>query len=267
MNLKDKAIIVTGSTTGIGEAVARRCVAEGAHVLVHGRDAERGAAVAAELGPNAVFHQDDLSDLDAPERLAEAARSAFGRIDGIVNNAAWVIRSNLDTTDAALFDRAVAVNLRAPLLLIRASIEDLKKSHGCVINVGSVNGYSGESKQLAYSITKGGLQTMTKNLADAYSADHVRFVHLAVGWVLTPNEQELKIAEGRPPDWHENPPPVMVPTGRMTKPEEVAAVTAFWLSDQSRPFSGAVVELEQYPFDGRHPKMVGEDEAPVQFNQ
>ena len=76
--LDDKAIIVTGSTTGIGEAIARRCVAEGARVLVHGRNRQRGQEVAKSLGQAAVLHADDISDPDAPARLVDAALSAFG---------------------------------------------------------------------------------------------------------------------------------------------------------------------------------------------
>jgi NAD(P)-dependent dehydrogenase (short-subunit alcohol dehydrogenase family) len=263
MRLQNKCVIVTGSTTGIGEAIAREAVAEGARVLIHGRDRDRGESIVKDLKGAAVFHCDDLADPGAPQRLVNAAYAAFGRIDGIVNNAAWLIRSNLATTDLALFDRAIAINLRAPLMIIRAGIEHLKKSKGCVINIGSVNGYSGESKQLAYSITKGGMTTMTRNLADALGADQVRVVQLTVGWVLTPNEYNLKIAEGRPENWHADPPPDMVPTGAMTRPENVAKVATFWLSDDARPFSGGVFELEQYPWLGRHPKMVGEKVDPI----
>lgn len=263
MRLKDKTIIVTGSTTGIGEAIARQCVSEGGCVLVHGRDTARGEQIVRELGDTASFHADDLSDPEAPHRLVDAAAKSFGRLDGVVNNAAWIVRSNLATTDVELFDRVMAINLRAPLMIIRSAMDLLKKSCGCVINIGSVNGYSGESKQLAYSIAKGGLETMSKNLADAFGAEQVRFIHLVVGWVLTPNEHELKVSEGRPHDWHEHPPSDLVPTGRMTRPEDVARVAAFLLSDESRPFSGGVLELEQYPWLGRHPKMVGEVTDPV----
>src|SRR5688572_9400849 len=145
MRLKDKVIIVTGSTTGIGEAIARRFVAEGARVLVHGLERDLGEAVGRELAPNASLHIDDLADAESPRRIADAAVRAFGRIDAVVNNAAWIVRSNLQTTDAALFDRAMAVNVRAPLLLIRAAIDELKRSQGCVLNIGSINGYCGES--------------------------------------------------------------------------------------------------------------------------
>ena len=263
MRLKNKCVIVTGSTTGIGEAIARECAAEGARVLVHGRDKERGAQVVKSLNGAATFHGDDLADPAAPQRIVDAAMNAFGQIDGVVNNAAWLVRSNLATTTVELFDRAIAINLRAPLMLIRAAREQLMKNQGCAINIGSVNGYSGEAKQLAYSMTKGGLTTMTRNLADALGGTGVRVVQLTVGWVLTPNEYKLKIAEGLPENWPEMPRPEMVPTGVMTRPENVAKVAAFWLSDDARPFSGGVFELEQYPWLGRHPKMVGENEVPL----
>src|SRR5689334_14525807 len=126
MRLRDKCIIVTGSTTGIGEAMARRFVAEGARVLVHGLERELGEAVVRDLSPNAHLHIDDLADAQCAQRICDAAVRAFGRIDAIVNNAAWIIRSNLTTTDAALFDRAMAVNVRGPLLLVRAAIDHLK---------------------------------------------------------------------------------------------------------------------------------------------
>src|SRR5688572_15885527 len=98
MRLSDKVVIVTGSTTGIGEATARRFVAEGARVVVHGRDRERGERIVKELGSGrATLCVDDLADPDAPGRLVAAAVNAFGKLDGIVNNAAWIVRSNIDT--------------------------------------------------------------------------------------------------------------------------------------------------------------------------
>ena len=253
MRLKDKSIIVTGSTTGIGEAIARRCVAEGARVLIHGLEKDLGQKVVADLKQSAALHIDDLADADAPARIVAAAEKAFGRIDAIVNNAAWIVRSNLETTDAPLFDRAMAINVRAPMLMIRSAISHLKSTRGCVLNIGSINGYCGEANQLAYSVSKGALITLTRNLADALGADQVRINQLNLGWVLSPNEYALKIKEGLPPDWPDHPPKAFAPSGRIMSPENIAAASVYWLSDESRPVSGSVLEIEQYPVIGRNP--------------
>lgn len=256
--LDDKAIIVTGSTAGIGEAIARRCVAEGARVLVHGRNRQRGQEVAKSLGAAAVLHTDDISDPDAPARLVEAALLAFGRLDGIVNNAAWVVRSEIHNTDAAFFDKVMATNVRGPLLLIKAALEHLQKAGGSVVNVGSINAYTGEARQLVYSISKGALMTLSRNLANALAGKAVRINHFNVGWVITPNEYKLKITEGLPEGWPDDPPLDAVPTGCMTQPEQIAAQAVFWLSDQSHPVSGSVIDLEQFPVIGRIPLKEGD---------
>jgi NAD(P)-dependent dehydrogenase (short-subunit alcohol dehydrogenase family) len=258
MRLKDKAIIVTGSTTGIGEAIARRCLAEGAKVLLHGRDVERGRAIANQFPGQTAFHNDDLADPGAPARIIKAAIDAFGKLDGLVNNAAWVVRSDLASTDAAMFDRVMAINVRAPLLLVQAAIEHLKQSRGCVLNIGSINAYSGEGNLLAYSVSKGGLMTLSRNLADALCHNGVRVTHFNVGWVLTPNEYHYKLADGLPKDWPEKVARTSAPSGRLLKPEEIAAAAIYWLSDESRPVSGTVLELEQYPVIGRNPTKKGE---------
>jgi len=257
MLLKDKVIIVTGSTTGIGEAIARRCVAEGAQVLVHGRNRERGQQVVAELGKAVVLHVDDMADPEAPQRLVKAALNAFGKLDGIVNNAAFIVRSDLFSTDAALFDRVMAINVRGPMLLIQAGIEHLKQTKGAVVNIGSINAYTGEPRQLAYSMSKAALVTMSRNLANVFAFDQVRINHFNVGWVITPNEYTLKMSEGLPEGRSDYPEREHVPTGKMTQPEEIAAHTVFWLSDSSRPISGSVVDLEQYPIIGRIPLKEG----------
>lgn len=253
MRLQDKVILVTGSTTGIGEAMARRFLAEGAKVVVHGRDAERGAALVAELGERAVLHVDDIADPAAPARMIESAVRAFGRLDGLVNNAALVTRSNLSNTDVALFDKLMAVNVRAPMLLIQAAWPHLKATRGAVLNIGSVNGHCGEANLLAYSISKGGLITLSRNLADALGRDGVRVNHFNVGWVLTPNEYKQKIADGLPADWPERIGLTKAPSGRLIKPEEIAAAAVYWIGDESRPISGSVLELEQHPVIGRNP--------------
>lgn len=114
MRLRDKVILVTGGTTGIGGAIAERSVAEGARVLVHGINREEGEALVGRLGSQAALHLDDLADPASPRRIVDAAVAAFGRIDAVVNNAAIVPRSTIATTSAALFDRTMAINVRAP---------------------------------------------------------------------------------------------------------------------------------------------------------
>src|SRR5215217_3608946 len=100
MRLRDKVILVTGSTTGIGEAIAKRVLAEGGHVMFHGRNAERGRALVKEAGERARFVEADLADPAAPAQAIETTVKAFGRLDGLVNNAASTARGDLAKTDA-----------------------------------------------------------------------------------------------------------------------------------------------------------------------
>jgi NAD(P)-dependent dehydrogenase (short-subunit alcohol dehydrogenase family) len=256
MRLRDKVIIVTGSTGGIGRAIAERAVAEGARVLIHGIERPAGEKTVAQLGASAVLHLDDLIDPASAPRIVAAAVKAFGRVDAVVNNAAIVPRNTLGTTSAGSFDRTMAINVRAPLLLIQAAFAQLKQNRGCVLNIGSVNALSGEATLLDYSISKGALQTLSRNLANAHATDGVRFNHFNVGWVLSEREYAMQVAEGQPADWHEHIPKTFAPSGRIMKPEEIAAAAVYWLGDESRPMNGAVVDLEQFCIHGRNPVKV-----------
>ncbi len=252
MRLKDKVIIVTGGTSGIGKAIAERAVMEGARVLVHGIERKDGEAVAAKLGRSAALHLDDLADAATPGRIAAAALQAFGRIDAVVNNAAIVARSNLSTSEPAFFDRMMAVNVRSALYLIQAAFPQLKANEGCVLNIGSINAHSGQANLLDYSISKGAMQTMSRNLANAHATDRVRVNHLNVGWVLTDREYAHQIEYGMAADWPQTVPLQFAPSGRLMMPEEIATAAVYWLGDESRPISGSVVDLEQFSLIGRN---------------
>ena len=155
MRLKDKAIIVTGGTSGIGAAIATAAIREGAKVLVHGINEEEGRSTIERLGANAVLCIADLNEDSAPQEIVEAALKAFGKIDGIVNNAAIFGGTNIADQEIEHFRRMMQINLTAPLFLIKAAFEELKKTGGCVLNIGSINAHAGESKLLAYSISNG----------------------------------------------------------------------------------------------------------------
>lgn len=261
MRLRDKVIIVTGSTSGIGQAIAERAVAEGASVLIHGIDRTAGEKVLAKLKGHAALHFDDVLDPASAGRIVAAAIAAFGKIDGLVNNAAIVARSTLTTTDAALFDRVMGINVRAPLLLTKAAWAYLQARQGSVLNIGSINAHSGESTLLDYSISKGALQTLTRNLANAHCTDRVRFNQINVGWVLSEREYVDQMALGMAKDWPQTLPPHLAPWGRIIAPEEIASAAVYWLGDESRPISGSVVELEQYSVYGRNPVKTGNEES------
>jgi NAD(P)-dependent dehydrogenase (short-subunit alcohol dehydrogenase family) len=259
MRLQDQVILITGSTTGIGEFMARRFVAEGAKVILHGRDAARGEALCQELGKDkAAFCQGDLADAAYPAKLAADAIAAFGKVDALVNNAALTNRAKIGETDAAMFDRIIAVNARAPMLLIRALLPELKKNRGVVLNIGSVLAHCGQANLLAYSMSKGALMTMTRNLADALGNDRVRVNQLNVGWTLTENEYQVKLGDGLGEGWPDRLPAYAVPMGRLLMPEDIAAASVYWVGRESFPVTGTVAELEQYPLIGRYTNHEGD---------
>ncbi|MFL5788211.1 MAG: SDR family oxidoreductase [Flavisolibacter sp.] len=255
MRLKNKVIIVTGSTTGIGKAIAYRCVSEGAQVLIHGLEKELGETAISELGnDNAVLHIEDLGREGACERIVLKAMESFGRLDAVVNNAAMVVSSNIHTTDLLFFRKVIEVNTLAPYSMIKEALPYLAKTGGCVLNIGSVNAWSGEPNLLPYSVSKGALMTMTRNLGDTLHRENgVRVNQINPGWVLTETEIERKRKHGLNDNWYKKLPPVYAPAGRILLPEEIAAAAVYWLSDESGPVSGQVMDLEQYPFIGRNP--------------
>jgi len=254
MRLRDKVALVTGSTTGIGEGMARLFAREGAYVMIHGPLQDAAQKLVDEIGEKASFVIGQLEDPQVPERLIAETITRFGRIDCLVNNAATTSRGSLENTDAQAFDRIIAINLRAPFLLIQAALPFFRKQGtGRVLNVGSVNAYCGEKNLLAYSISKGGLMTLTRNLADAHGAEGIRINQLNVGWTLTPNEFALKKKEGLSDDWPTNLSKTYAPSGRLLSPEEIAGAAMYFLSDEASLINGAILDVEQYPLIGRNP--------------
>jgi NAD(P)-dependent dehydrogenase (short-subunit alcohol dehydrogenase family) len=255
LRLENKVIVVTGSCTGIGKAIVRRCVTEGASVLVHGLQASLGESLVAELGSDrAALLIEDLTNEGAPQRLVEFAVQRFGKLDAIVNNAALIATGTIQDTSAERFNEFIRINTLAPYLLIRAALPELRKRRGSVLNIGSVNAHCGEPNLLPYSISKGALMTMTRNLGDTLMReDGVRVNQINPGWVLTEAENQRKNEEGLGEDWACELPKNYAPSGRILEPREIAAAAAYWLSDECGPVSGQVVDLEQYPFIGRNP--------------
>lgn len=253
--LQNKVILVTGSATGIGKAIAKRCVEEGAQVVIHGLESDLAAQTVAELGSHkAVAHVEDLTNEGCPQRLVELAMKTYGKLDAVVNNAAMVSQGNIHNTDATFFMKMMSVNTLAPFLLIQAALPELTKARGSVLNIGSVNAYSGEPNLLPYSISKGALMTLTRNLGDTLMRENlVRVNQINPGWVLTENEAKRKREHGLRDDWYADLPRVYAPAGRILWPEEIAAAAIFWLADESGPVSGQVMDLEQHPFIGRNP--------------
>src|SRR5690625_6571022 len=139
MRLKDKVIIVTGSTMGIGKAIARRCMEEGARVVLNGLEKEAGEQTLREAEfENALLLIEDLTADGAPRRLVQLATECFGKLDAIVNNAAAVVSSNIEYTDLDLFRDRVEVNTLGAYALVHEGLTHLYRQRDCGRNIWSV---------------------------------------------------------------------------------------------------------------------------------
>ena len=175
-------------------------------MVVHGTNAVNGEAVAAGIrdgGGRAVFVAGNLVDADDCHQVVVGPRSReFGGLDVLVNNAADITRGTVESVPLAIWDRIMAVNLRAPFILMQAAIPHMRaRGGGSVVNIGSINAYIGEPKLCPYSVSKGGLMTLTKNAAAFLNQYRIRVNQLNVGWTLTEGEHRIKLAEGKGENW------------------------------------------------------------------
>jgi NAD(P)-dependent dehydrogenase (short-subunit alcohol dehydrogenase family) len=244
LGLEGKALIVTGAASGIGAAIARMLVAEGADSLIlTDRDGPGLARIGAGL--SAATLEADLTDPAAPDGIARAARDRFGRIDGLVNAAGLTTRGSLQDGTLETWDTLFAVNARAGFFLMQAAIADMRqrRAAGAIVNILSMNAHCGIPELAIYAGTKGAMATLTKNAAHAHMADGVRVNGINLGWVATEAERAMQTAR-HGPGWLEAQ-AAALPLGRLVTAEECARLAVFLLSDASVPMSGAVVDLEQ----------------------
>ena len=191
--MEGKFAVVSGSTQGLGEAAVRLFAERGAAgIIVSGRNEERGNAVAADLragGCPAYFVRADLADIDACQSIVAEADRQFGALHVLVNCGALTVRGNIWDTTPDLFDQMIAVNARAPFLLMQDACKLMRRegNGGSIVNVSSVASFGSEQFLLPYSASKGALNVMTKNVAYAVMRYGIRVNALAIGWMDTPS--------------------------------------------------------------------------------
>ena len=249
--LSGAVAIVTGSTQGLGEAIARELASRGAAGLVlTGRNAARGDAVArsiAETGCKVEFVQADLADLAAVRKIVPAAEQTFGRVDVLVNAAGDTDRGTVFDTSPELFERLIAVNLRAPFFLIQdvATLMRRKKIEGSIVNIQSMSAHGGQPFLTVYSVSKTALAGLTKNAAFSLMPWRIRVNGLNVGWMATPGEDAvMRKHHGAEDGWLEKA-SAEQPFGRLVDPREVARVAAYLASSESGLMTGANIDFDQ----------------------
>ena len=249
--LADKVAVVTGSTSGIGRGIAEHFARLGSTVVVHGLDRAEGAETVRRIqaaGRDAEYFEGDLTKDEVCRALIRLAVERFGGLDILVNNAADTGRGDLEHIAVARWDTIMAVNLRAPFILLQELIAPMRaRGGGSVINIGSVLAYVGEQKLGAYSVSKGALMTLTRNAASLLNRDRIRVNQINVGWTLTEGERRVKREqEGKGDEWIEAAIATR-PFGRLLAPLDIAHAAAYFASDESECVTGAVLDLEQYP--------------------
>jgi NAD(P)-dependent dehydrogenase (short-subunit alcohol dehydrogenase family) len=233
--LEGQRALVTGATSGIGRAVALQLARDGAEVLVHGRDAARGADTVDEIaaaGGKASFLAADLSDAADVQRLAGDA----GDIDILINNAGIALFGATAEFEISAFDTMFASNVRAPFFLVAAFAPGMAaRGHGSIISVSSMAGGVGLAGGAAYGATKASLEAMTRAWAVEYSASGVRVNAIAPGPVYTPSPSgpEFITALGE-----------TTPMRRASQPEEIAEVVAFLASPRASYITGTTVAAD-----------------------
>jgi len=248
--LRDRVVLVSGGTQGIGAGVARAAVREGATVVVTGRRADVGQAFAAATGTT--YEPADVADVASAQRSVAAVVERHGRVDCLVNAAGLTSRGTLLDTTPELFDQHMAVNLRGPFFLMQAVVTDMVRrgAPGSIVNIISSSELGGQPYLAPYVAAKAGLAGLTRNAAHAHRADRIRINGLDIGWTDTEGEDVVQRRfHDAGDDWRERAGRDL-PMGRLAQVDEIADVVVLLLSSRSGVVTGSVLDWDQNVFGG-----------------
>jgi NAD(P)-dependent dehydrogenase (short-subunit alcohol dehydrogenase family) len=234
MLLDGKLALVTGGGSGIGEGIARAMAEHGAQVIVADVNEAGAVRVAAAIGgTHAVL---DVSDRAACDALA----AQVGPVSILVNNAGIIRRGKLEAETArADWDGTMAVNLDGPYNMVTAFLEQLKATHGSVINIGSIQSFVALPNSAAYTTSKGGVRALTKALAIELSPQGVRVNAIGPGMIATPLNADAR----QNPDYMANF-AQRIPLGRLGEPADIAGPAVFLASDMARYITGVTLPVD-----------------------
>lgn len=246
--LKNKVVVVTGGTKGIGKGVVRMAATEGAKVVFGGRDAAGGFALQNELESlfqaEGLFVQGDIGTESACKELIAKTIERFGRIDGLVNNAGAFPRATILDTDEALFDQVFDVNAKSAFFCSKYAIEQMKQSGGgSIVHMGSTHGFGGIEDLAAYGCAKGAMHTLSKHIARNYAKFGIRSNWVTVGWVATEGEATRIAKDGQTLADMEQEGRELVPSGRLQTAEDMAYGAIYLLADESSQVTGTDLHI------------------------
>jgi NAD(P)-dependent dehydrogenase (short-subunit alcohol dehydrogenase family) len=241
--MTERIALVTGASSGIGAAIARRLAADGWLVLAAGRDAERTQALAAEAAAIRPWVGVLATSADA-NRLVDDCVRTLGRLDLLVNNAGIYEVADAERTTDESWQRTIAINLSMPFYLSRAALPELRKRRGSIVNIASDWGLKGGANAVAYCASKGGLVLMTRAMAIDHAGEGVRVNAVCPGDVETPMLYRSGATRGVDTKSALRQANAESRSGRVTTPEEVAAVVAFLASEEARQINGAAVPID-----------------------
>jgi len=249
--LTGKTAIVTGASSGIGQAIAIRLGAEGCHVVINYRSDAEGAettAQQAQQGAKAAGHdiqtltvQADVSQEADIQNLFEQATDAWGNVDIVINNAGIQIEASSHQVSTDDFDKVINVNLRGAYLCSREAIQQfLRQSKpGVIINVSSVHEVIPRPQYISYAMSKGGMGNLTRTLALEYAQAGIRVNAIAPGATETPINENWVDDPQKEAEINRH-----IPLGRPGTPEEMAAATAFLVSDEATYITGQTLYID-----------------------
>jgi NAD(P)-dependent dehydrogenase (short-subunit alcohol dehydrogenase family) len=238
--LTGRTALVTGASRGIGAATATALDRAGARVALVARSREGLTEIARGLEHQPIVLVADLSDASASASIARQSLDQLGAVDILVNNAAMAARLDTVDTDAALVDRMLAVNVRAPLLLIAALIPSmLQRGTGSIVNLSSVSGLVGTPRRAVYAASKGAIDAATRSLAIELGPSGIRVNAVAPGVVDTALWASNKAISGVVATIEDQ-----TPLRRWATPEDIADVIVFLASDSARFVTGETISVD-----------------------
>ena len=241
--MNEKVALVTGASSGIGTAIVLSLADNGYSVMAAGRDATRTEQIR-DRCTNVQTWIGDITSAKSCIDLVSACIDRFGRLDLLVNNAGIYHAANAEHTSDETWSQTIAINLTAPFYLSREAMPHLRETKGVILNIASDWGLVGGKDAVAYCASKGGIVLMTKAMALDHAHEGVRVNAICPGDVETPMLYADGAARGIGPEEAVREAAKASPTGKVTAPDEVAALVTFLASDAAAQITGAAIPID-----------------------